>query len=136
MPVGAKTLFAVEENEKLQNAFREKFKEHGYRVLISIDPSQALKRYQQQPYHALIIDAGTVGKEGVQGFNRVVREAESMNLDVGAVLILNEDQLEWAAQATEHKNAAVMVRPITMKKLLEQVYKLTPGHEDDELPDE
>ena len=134
VPVGAKTLFAVEENEKLQNAFREKFKEHGYRVLISIDPTQALKRYQQQPYHALIIDAGTVGKEGVQGFNRVVREADSMNLDVCAVLILNEDQLEWAGQANEHKNAAVMVRPITMKKLLEQVYKLTPGHAD-ELPE-
>ena len=131
VPVGAKTLFAVESNEKLQAAFRDKFKEHDYRVLISIDPEQALKRYQQQPYHALIIDAGTVGPDGVKALNRVIREADSMNLDVGAVLILNEDQLEWAAQANEHKNAAVMVRPITMKKLLEQVYRLTPGHDDE-----
>lgn len=131
VPVGAKTLFAVESNEKFQAAFREKFKQHGYRVLISIDPEQALKRYQQQPYHALVVDAGALGEAGLKAFNRVLREADAMNLDVGGVLILNEEQLSWAAQA-EHKNTAVMVLPFTMKALIQQVYKLTPGHEDDD----
>src|SRR6185312_4397950 len=32
MPTGPKTLFVVEQNQKLQDAFREKFKEQGYRV--------------------------------------------------------------------------------------------------------
>ena len=61
-PTGPKTLFVVEANPKLQDAFREKFKEHGYRVLLSIDPGQAVKRFQQQAYHAVIIDARTVGR--------------------------------------------------------------------------
>jgi serine/threonine protein kinase len=135
VPVGAKTLFVVEANEKLQNAFRDKFKTHGYRVLLSIDPEQALRRYQQQPYHALIIDAGTVGHDGVKAFNRVIREAESMNLNVGAVLIVNEDEIGWAAEAVEGTHSATLVRPITMKQLLEKVYAITPGTEDEVPPE-
>ncbi len=79
-PTGPKTLFVVEQNEKLQDAFREKFKEHGYRVLLTIDPSQAVKRYQQQAYHAIIIDARTVRREGVTAFNEVLRAADSAGL--------------------------------------------------------
>jgi serine/threonine protein kinase len=126
-PVGPKTLFAVEQSEKLQGAFREKFKEHGYRVLLSIDPAQAVNRYKQQPYHALIVDARTVGEDGIDAYNRVLREADAVGLEVGAVLILGEDQTKWARRATPHKNAAVLVEPVTMKQLLLKLYELTPG---------
>lgn len=126
-PVGTKTLFVVETNEKFQDAFREKFKTHGYRVLISIDPEQALKRYQQQAYHSLIVDARTVGEDGVHAFNRVLREADGLGLDVGAVLILGRDQTHLVSRASENKHGAVLVDPVTMKQLIEKVYELTPG---------
>ncbi len=76
-PAAPQTLFVVETNEKLQDAFREKFKAQGYRVLLTIDAEQAVKRYQQTPYHALMVDAGTSGKDGVDTYKRVLREAES-----------------------------------------------------------
>ena len=47
----------------MKDAFR-KFEAKGFRVLLSNDPEQALKQYQQKPYHALIIDAGSVGRGG------------------------------------------------------------------------
>jgi len=37
---------------------RDKGKELGYRVLLSFDPARALDRYRQQPFDALIVDAG------------------------------------------------------------------------------
>jgi serine/threonine protein kinase len=123
---GPHTLFAVEQNAKLQDAFREKFKAHGYRVLMSIDPAQALKRFQQQPYHALIVDAGTVGEDGVEAYSRVLREADTVGVDVGAILILNEEQANLAHRAKQHKRGVVMVRPVTMKQLIEKVYELAP----------
>ncbi len=129
VPSGSPTLFVVEENAKLQNAFREKFKEHGYRVLISLDPLQALKRYQTQPYHGLIVDCGTVGHDGVDAFCRVLKEADGVGLDVGAILILNEDQAGWALQAGNHPHGCVLVRPVTMKQLMTKVYELTPSAE-------
>jgi serine/threonine protein kinase len=123
---GPHTLFAVEGNAKLQDAFREKFKAHGYRVLISIDPGQALKRFQQQPYHALIVDAGTVGEDGVEAYDRVLKEADTIGVDVGAILILNEAQAHLRHRARPHKNGSVLVRPVTMKQLIEKVYELAP----------
>jgi eukaryotic-like serine/threonine-protein kinase len=123
---GPKTLFVVETNEKLKDAFREKFKQHGYRVLITIDPMMAISRFQQQPYHALIIDARTIGDDSVVAFNRVIREAENAKMDVGAILLVGEDQQRIARQAREHPNAAVLTYPVTMKQLIEKVYELTP----------
>jgi hypothetical protein len=123
---GPHTLFVVEGNAKLQDAFREKFKAHGYRVLMSIDPGQPLRRFQQQPYHALIVDAGTVGEDGVEAYSRVLKEADTVGVDLGAVLILNEDQAHLQHRARQHKNGAVLVRPVTMKQLLEKVYELSP----------
>ncbi|MBN9518653.1 protein kinase [bacterium] len=123
---GPHTLFVVEENAKLQDAFREKFRAQGYRVLMSIDPGQPLRRFQQQPYHALIVDAGTVGEDGVEAYSRVLKEADTVGVDVGAVLILNEDQAHLQHRATKHKNGVVLVRPVTMKQLIETVYGLAP----------
>jgi serine/threonine protein kinase len=99
LPTGPKTLFVVEQNQKLQDAFREKFKEHGYRVLLTIDPGQAVRRYQQQAYHAIIIDARTVGKEGVTAFNDVLRAADNAGMWVGAILLLAEEQAGWEREA-------------------------------------
>ena len=134
---GPKTLFVVEQNEKLKDTIRDKFKGHGFRVLISIDPTMALKRFHESPFHALIVDARTVGEEGVQAYNRVLREADTIGLSVGAVLIVDEHQGNLVRQAREHRYGAVMVdRPeakLTMKQLIERVYDVTPFAEEAEV---
>jgi serine/threonine protein kinase len=128
VPTGPKTLFVVEANQKMQDLFREKFKEFGYRVLLSIDPNQAVKRYQQQAYHAVIIDARTVGREGVEAYNDVLRAADQAGLEVCVILLLGEDQVNWKAEAKPHNHAAVLVDPgITMKQLLRKLYDLSPA---------
>jgi serine/threonine protein kinase len=128
-PAGPKTLLVIESNEKLKDAFREKFKKQGYRVWISSDPGMAVLRYKQQPYHALIVDARTVGREGVDTFNRVLRDADVQGLDFGAVLILGEDQAHWSAEASARRNSAVLTDPgVTMKMLLETLFAVAPGN--------
>ncbi|HEY3789262.1 MAG TPA: serine/threonine-protein kinase [Urbifossiella sp.] len=129
---GPKTLFVVETSEKLKDAFREKFKANGFRVLLTIDPAMAIKRFQEQPYHSLIIDARTIGDDAVQAYNRVLREADSNGLVVGAILIVGEDQKALARQAREHGHGAVLTYPVTMKQLIEKVYELSPAEEPDE----
>ncbi|QEL18097.1 serine/threonine-protein kinase [Limnoglobus roseus] len=114
---GPLTIFIAEDHQKLQDVFRQQFKKLGFRVLISIDPSQALTRFKQQPYHALIIDVGTVGREGIESYEKVLREADLLHLDFAAVLIFNEDQKGFASSVREHRNGVVFVRPVTMKQL-------------------
>jgi eukaryotic-like serine/threonine-protein kinase len=126
VPTGPKTLFVVEQNQKLQDTFRERFKAHGYRVLLSIDPGQAVKRYQQQAYHAAIIDARSVGRDGVEAYNDLLRAADSAGLEVGVILLLSEEQAGWRVQARAHARGAILIDPgVTMKQLLQTLDKLT-----------
>ncbi|QJW95025.1 serine/threonine protein kinase [Frigoriglobus tundricola] len=128
VPTGPKTLFVVEQNQKLQDAFREKFKASGYRVLLSIDPGQAVKRYQQQAFHAAIIDARTVGRDGVEAYNNVLRAADAAGLRVGVILLLSPEQAGWRVQARAHEHGAVLIDPgITMKQLLHTLHDLAPA---------
>ncbi|MCU0703770.1 MAG: serine/threonine-protein kinase [Fimbriiglobus sp.] len=124
---GPLTIFVAEPNPKLQAVFREKLKEYGFnRVLISIDPDQVVKRYQQQPYHACLIDAGALGREGLNAFKRVVRQADADQRDLAAVVILNDDQRDWVDDAMSAGGGEVMLRPVTMAVLHEVLAEHLP----------
>lgn len=125
-PPGPKTLFAVEKNERLKEAFREKFKAQGFRVLISADPAQAIKRYHEQPYHAVIVDAGSIGDGGVDLYNHLMSAADGAALDLAGVLLLAEKQVELSINADEHDRGAVMVFPVSMRELLAKITDLVP----------
>jgi tRNA A-37 threonylcarbamoyl transferase component Bud32 len=123
---GPLTIFVVEGKPKLQDRFRDQLKKYGFRVLLSIDPSQAVKRYQTQPYHAVLIDAGVVGREGVDAFKRVVREADAMQLDLCAILILSEEQRGWVDEAMTAGGGEIMVMPVTMRVIHEVLADALP----------
>jgi hypothetical protein len=75
----------------------------------------------------LVIDAGTAGPEGVEAFEKVIREADKANLDCAAVLILNEEQANWKEGLKSGSAGTVFVRPITMAQLHETVAAGVPS---------
>ena len=117
MAMGPKTIFVIEHNEKLQDAFRDKLKNMGYRVLISIDAQRACERYMQQPFDGFIVDVGTAGEDGLFAMNKVMGEAGLQSMPVVGILILSENQSELQHQAGEIHGATVLVRPVTMKQI-------------------
>ena len=91
-------------------------------MLISQDPHRAVQRYEEQPYHALIIDAGTAGEAGLLALKKIVKESDEMDLTIAAVLVLEEKQADWAEQVPQHPGVAVLTRPgVTMKMLYEKL---------------
>ncbi len=123
-PIGPRSVFVVEGHPKLQDAIREKFSSLGFRVLISADPQRAINRYEEQPYHALVVDAGTAGEAGVQALKKIVKEADEMDLSVAGVLVLSEEQADWASRVPDHPGVAALVRPINMKQLHDKLCEL------------
>ena len=123
---GPKTVFVVEGNTKFQDAFREKLKARGYRVLISINAGQALARFQQQPFHALIVDCATGDRTGLEAFEKVLREADLKRLDCAGLLLLSPDQAHWAESLGQFPKAAALVMPVAMKQILEKLADLAP----------
>ncbi|MCI0380478.1 MAG: protein kinase [Gemmataceae bacterium] len=115
---GPRTLFLVEKDVRLQNVLRDKFKEQGFRVLLSVDPQRALDRFRLQPFDYLIVDAGTTGEESVMIFERIMLDAQKLRVACGGVLMLNEDQNDLARRVLERPNQAVLVQPIKFKQLM------------------
>jgi serine/threonine-protein kinase len=123
-PTGPRSLFIVEKHPRLQDAMRENFTKQGFRVLISQDPDRALHRYEEQPYHALIVDAGTAGEAGIRTFNRIIEESDALDLTMTGIVILSEDQADWANLVREQPGVAVLVRPINLKQLADKLFEL------------
>lgn len=119
-----RTIFIAEKDERLQDVFREKFKEKGYRVLLAADPARALDRFRQQPYDVLIVDAGTTGESGLLVFERILKEADKDNRSCSGILMLADDQLDWKDRINKRDNQAVLVQPIKFKQLLQTVQEL------------
>ncbi len=123
---GPRTLFIVEKDDRLQGPMRDKFKELGYKVFLAGDPARAVDRFRQNPYDCLIVDAGTTGEDGLLVFDRVMTEAARQGTGCGGVLILSEDQAEWAKRITRRPLVDVVIRPVTMKQLYNKVHKIAP----------
>jgi serine/threonine protein kinase len=122
--VVGRSVFIVERDGRLQDAFRNKFKELGYRVFLSGDPVRALDRFRQQPFDALIVDAGTVGEDGLLVFERLMTDAEKQATACAGIVLLSEEQALWAAKITKRPTVAAMVRPISLKQLLQKLRRL------------
>jgi eukaryotic-like serine/threonine-protein kinase len=123
---GPKTIFVVESNAKFQDQFREKLKARGYRVLISLNAGQAVSRFAQQPYHALIVDCATGDRTGLEAFERVLREADLKRMDCAGLLILAPEQSHWADTIEQFPKSAVLTMPVNMKQILQKLKDLAP----------
>jgi CheY-like chemotaxis protein len=120
-------VFVAERDERLQDAIREGFKKHGYRVLIAGDPTRAIDRFRQQPFDALVVDAGTTDEEGLLVFERIMNDAERQHVNCAGILVLNEDQADWKEKLKESPSIVVLTRPgVTLKTLVHQLTSLVP----------
>jgi tRNA A-37 threonylcarbamoyl transferase component Bud32 len=115
---GPKTVFVVEQNPKFQDAFREKLKAKGYRVLISIHAPQAVSRFEQQPYDALIVNCVTAERPGLEAFEKVLRDAEMKRVDCAGLLIVAREQEHWAVALTGLPKFGTLVMPVNMKDIV------------------
>jgi serine/threonine protein kinase len=124
-PGSTSTLFIAEKDEKLQDIFRDKFKEQGFKVLIAADPIRAYDRLRQQPFDVLIVDGRTTGEDGILKFEKIMNEADRQRLSCVGILLLNQDQASWQERMIPRPNVALMVEPtFKFKGLLQKVNEM------------
>jgi CheY-like chemotaxis protein len=127
---GPRGVFVVESDGRLQDAIRDKLKEMGYRVFIAGDPARAFDRFRQNPYDGLVVDARTVGEDGLLYFDRITTEADRQGITCGGILILSEEQADWAARVKQRPSVQILTDPpghaVSMKQLLKAIQALVP----------
>jgi tRNA A-37 threonylcarbamoyl transferase component Bud32/DNA-binding NarL/FixJ family response regulator len=128
-----RSVFLAEPDERLQDVLRDKLKEQGYRVFLAGDPTRALDRFHKQPFDGLIVDARTTGEEGFRVFEQIVNEAARRRLRCAALLLLGEDQTEWAERAPRGPHIGIMSEQITFKTVSRKLKELMEAAHDAKL---
>ena len=112
-------LMVIESDVKMQDMLRELFKRNGYRVLVSSDPQRVLQRFfdDAQAADLVLFTTGTNGRSALEVFNRF--GTETVTRDMPAVLLLDQQHVDWEeeAQVSDHRVVAKM--PIKLRQLRE-----------------
>jgi tRNA A-37 threonylcarbamoyl transferase component Bud32/CheY-like chemotaxis protein len=122
-----RSVFLVEKNARFQEAFRDALKKRGYRVFLSTDPTVALNRYRLKPFDAIIIDAAGADQDSVTRFDQILDEAAKQRRACAGVLLLAENQDGWARNVEKRPNSAILVRPLTLRQVVEKLGELVAG---------
>ena len=130
VPAGPRPVYLVEGDPRLQEALRNALRDSGYKVFMAADPTRALDLFRTKPFDGLIIDARTVGEDGLLVLDRIVSEAERHGMPFGGIVMLGHNQSDWAHRVRARPGVAVLVdeeeRRVTLKQLLTKVRELVP----------
>ncbi len=118
------TVSVIEADPNMQNVFRESLKRAGYRVLVFSTVERAIERFQDPDANVacVLFNAQSLGKMAVLGFNQLARTP--LTEEIPAILLLDENQVKWAAKAERARHRVAVGMPITMKRLQEVIRKL------------
>jgi serine/threonine protein kinase len=118
---GERSVFVVEKNARFQDAFRDALKKLGYRVFLSADPTVALNRYRLKPFDAIIIDVAGGDEDSVTRFDQILDEAARQHRPCAGILLLAENQEDWARNVERRPTVEIMVRPLTLRQVVEKL---------------
>lgn len=118
------TIMVIEANPDLQNIFREKLKKQGYRVLVFGDMKRAVDRFRNNNSVAdcVVFSTNRIGEDAIDAFNRFGAFERTKNIP--SILLLAEDQKDWAEKANEAPHRAVISLPIRMKEFRSTISKV------------
>jgi len=118
------TILVVDSNVEMQNVFRTGLKKAGYRVILAGDAEQAVDRLIENAKIAdgVLFNAQQMGKDTVRAFNRL--GLDNIGQRMPSILLLDEDQRPWSKEVNTAANRVIMVMPLKMKDLRDNLSKL------------
>src|SRR5262249_54931865 len=105
---------------------RDKFKNMGLRVLMSVDPGRALQRYRQQYFHLLVVDIATAGEDGLEAYKEVQKEASKQDSNCPGILLMADERDRFRFDIPENGHTQVLTFPLKKGELEAAMAKLLP----------
>ncbi len=123
-----RTILLVESDIKMQDMFRERLKEVGYRVLIMGNAQRALDRFrgldpaETVPADCVIISSAGLGAAAVEAFNQFHSDVMS---PIPAILMLDPKRANMAEKANDAAdNRVVLQLPAKMKEIRKHLTRM------------
>ncbi len=114
-PKLAPVIICVESRAKQQDALREYFTKHGYRVLVLTDPIRALNRVDSDNPAGVIFIGESLGDEVVPVFQAAVKRCKRKGVPV--ILALSKKMGSVAEELTESPGGRVLKDAVTLRDI-------------------
>lgn len=111
----AKTIICVENRPKHQDALREYFTKHGYRVLLLADPLRALNRVESDVPRALLLVADALGDEVVDVWKAAT--VRCRRVGTKALVVLSKKFSDLKPKLAESDGALVLSDTHTLRDI-------------------
>lgn len=114
-PKAAPVVICVETRSKQQDALREYFTKHGYRVLVLTDPIRALNRVDSDQPVGVIFIGEALGDDVIPVFQAAVKRCRKKGVPV--VLALSKKMKSIAADLPESPGGRVLKDAVTLRDI-------------------
>ncbi len=109
------TIICVETRTKQQDALREYFTKHGYRVLVLTDPLRALNRVETESIAGLVLIGDALGNETARVYQAAVARCKRRSTAV--VLALSQKQTDLRTQLSDQERSRVLTDGVTLRNI-------------------
>jgi len=128
-----KKVMVVESDSNLQDVFRNRLKQQGFRVLLLSDPARAFDRLQTNPKTAdcVVLNTENLDLSALEAFNQLGADRQTQQLP--AVLLLSQRHQDKFAQAASAPHRIVVQMPVRFNQvqlLLNQLLTAQPAGSD------
>ncbi|TWU47633.1 Serine/threonine-protein kinase PrkC [Rubripirellula tenax] len=123
-------IMLVESKAALQNAFRERLKARGYRVLVISDPNRALDRFSPDddpPADCVVFGAAELGSLAVEAYNKF--GSDEHTAEIPALLLVDRRQTSLIASARRSPTRKLLPLPLKVRELRIALTQLLSGVE-------
>ena len=117
------TVICIENRVKQQDALREYFSKHGFRLLVLTDPLRALNRIDSEKVAGLVLIGDALGDEVASVYLAATVRCKRRNTAV--VLALSPKQTDLKSQLTEQPHTRVLAERVTLRGIREALTELT-----------
>jgi CheY-like chemotaxis protein len=115
VPPVTPTVIFVENRPKQQDALRDYFSSHGYRVLVLTDPLRALNRAESEPVQGLVLIGDALGDEVAAVYQAAVTRFRRKQVPV--VLALSPKLAHIQDKVSDQPYARVLREQVTLRAI-------------------
>ncbi len=125
----SRRVMIIESRVPMQDVFRKKLKERGYRVLVFGHPDRAMQRFEddQDVADCVIFCASDLGVRALEAFNQF--GANEVTRDIPAILFVDQNQQALVEQAEVARHRVILSMPIRLRQLRSMLLKLFKAKE-------
>jgi eukaryotic-like serine/threonine-protein kinase len=114
-PPATPTVICVENRPKQQDALRDYFSSHGYRVLVLTDPLRALNRAESEPIQGLVLIGDALGDEVAAVYQAAITRFRRKQVPV--VLALSPKLAHIQDKVSDQPYARVLREQVTLRAI-------------------